>query len=263
MAHTLPDLAIYARPPVMTLESGIALSNSLVSACPKSMPDNVKKSAKKLKGAAGDAQTALAKRQAALGAISEEDARVIDQEGDVSWGALRGRLTAYASLPVKEFPDAKRAGELIIILFGENGLSFLKDTYPVQWGTADTILLRIQKEGLQADIDRIAGPEFLKNVRDRHVAYSAMVKRYLSRNSSATVNLSDELRTLGRAIVAYATQVCAFATDHESDDAALAAAADALRPLDTFRELASARAKPEQGAAEPAADPAPEPSKVG
>jgi hypothetical protein len=247
----------------MTLESGIALCDSLVSACPKSMPDSVKKSAKKLKGAAGRAQTALAKRQAALGTISEEDARVIDQEGDVSWGALRGRLTAYASLPVKQFPDAKRAGELIIALFGEDGLSFLKETYPVQWGTADTILLRIQNEGLQADIDRIAGPEFLKNVRARHVAYGAMVKRYLARNSSATVNLGDEVRKLGRAIVAYATQVCAFATDKEDDDDALAAAADALRPLDVFRELAAARARSEQGTAEPPGDPAAEPPKVG
>ena len=128
----------------------------------------------------------------------------------------------------------------------------------MQWATADTILLRVDKEKLHGDIDRIAGKEFLENIRKRHTSYGSMVQRLLARDSSATVNLSDEVRLLGRAIVAYATQVCAFATEHDDDEAALIAAETALRPLDVFRELSAERSGAAQESANPAAEPAAE-----
>jgi hypothetical protein len=223
----------------MTLEAGIALARALVDACPKTMPASVKKAAKKLSDAADKARDGLAARQKALGKISDEDVRLIDQAGDSSWGALRTRLLGYSTLPGTEYPDAMRAGELVIQLFGEDGLSFLKETYPVQWSTADTILHRIDSDGLREDIDRIAGKEFLDNVRKRHAAYGAMVKRLMIKESAAAVNLSDEVRALGRAIVAYATQVCAHADDDAPDTIEQARAA--VRPLDMFREASAKR----------------------
>ncbi len=223
----------------MSLEGGIALCRSLVDACPASMPKSVMKGAQKLAASADKAQTALALRQRTLGILSDEDARVVDQSGDSSWGALRGRIINYAALPMDEYPDAVRAGELMTILFNTEGLTFLKEAYPVQWTTADTILKRIDEDGLQADIDRIAGKEFLENVRKRHQHYGQMVKGMLMRAEGEAVNLSSEIRALGRAIVEYATKVCA--TVEDDDPATVAPACEALRPLDLFREAAARR----------------------
>ncbi len=245
------DPSIYIRPPVMSLEGGITLCRSLVDACPASMPKSVKKGAQKLGAAADKAQTALALRQKALGLLSEEDARIVDQSGDSSWGSLRGRLVNYAALPMDEYPDAARAEELLMILFNTEGLTFLKESYPVQWTTADTILKRIDEEGLQADIDRIAGKEFLENVRKRHQHYGQMVKGLLMRAEGEAVNLSSEIRALGRAIVEYATKVCATVEDDEP--ATLAPAREALRPLELFREAAARRGSGSSGAGAPPA----------
>lgn len=239
------DPSLYVRPPVMNLEGGIGLCRALVHACPKNAPGPVKKGAKKLAAAADKAQSALAKRQAALGQIPDEDSRLIDQEGDGSWGALRGRLTSYSLLRASEYPDAARAGQLITLLFGDAGLSFLKESYPVQWSTADTILQRIHEDPqLKADINRIAGSEFLEHIQKRHLEYGAMVKRLLTKGSGDSVNLGAEVRALGRSIVAYATQVCASADDDDDNPGLIAMAREALRPLDLFREVSAKRASP-------------------
>lgn len=235
------DPALYARAPTFTLEGGIALARTLSAACPKNAGAPVKKAAKKLSGATDKAQIALAKRQSALGQISQEESRLIDQRGDNSWGALRDRLEAYSILPAKEYPDAIRASELLVLLFADSGLLFVKESYPVQWSTADTILKRIQDQNLKTDIDRIAGIEFLANIQKRHAEYGAMVQRMFTKSSGDSVNLSDEVRALGRAMVAYAMQVCSAADDEDSSAEMIAMAREALRPLDIFREDAAKR----------------------
>lgn len=234
-----PDPILYVRAPLMSAEAGIALCRAIVAAAPKDSSAPLKKAAKKVSDAADKAQAALALRQKALGKVSEEDARLVDQAGDASWGALRMRLLGYAELPGTKYPDAKRATELVITLFGPDGLSFLKETYPVQWSTADTILKRIDDEGLQKDLDRIAGKEFLANVRAQHQAYGAMVQSILLREQSETVNLADHVRAMGRAIAEYSTKVCATVDEDDSDS--ISSARLALRPLDAYREAASRR----------------------
>lgn len=233
------DPALYARAPVITVESGIALCRTLADACPKTMPAGVKKAAKRLTQTADEAQGALALRQKALGRLSEEDVRLLDQAADASWNALRGRLLAYAELPAADYPSARRAADLVTILFGPNGLSFLKDTYPEQWSTADTILKRIDEDSLEVDIDTIAGQEFLQNIRKQHAAYAAMVKAMLQRDGGDTGNLTDHVRALGKAIVNYASKV--IGTQDEDDTATIDLARAALRPLDTYREAQQRR----------------------
>jgi hypothetical protein len=228
------DPALYTSAPRMTLESGIALARALVTACPQSMPARIHKAAKKLADATDKAQEKLALRQKALGSVSEEDKRLIDQAGDASWGALRARMTAYSMLPAAEYPDAKRAGEIVTMLFGDQGLLFLTEAYPVQWATADTMLKRIDKEGLKADIDRIAGPEFLDNIKKRHDKYGTMVQSMLIKADQAQVDLGAEVRALGSAIVAYATKVCAHVED--DDASSIQEARAALQPIDLHRE---------------------------
>ncbi|MBI3184927.1 MAG: hypothetical protein HYZ28_22535 [Myxococcales bacterium] len=49
----------------------------------------------------------------------KEDPRPIDNRLDVGWGAFHDRLAAYSKLPVDQYPKAKRAQELVALLFPE------------------------------------------------------------------------------------------------------------------------------------------------
>ncbi|MRG91557.1 hypothetical protein [Polyangium spumosum] len=249
MSHAPPDPTLYVRAPVMSAEAGITLSRALFAACVQSFSPAIQKAAAKVNVAADKAQSALALRQKALGKVSDDTARLVDQAGDSSWSALRLRLLGAAELPGATYPDAKRAAELVTILFGPEGLSFLKETYPVQWSTADTILKRIDEEGLEKDIDRIAGKIYLDNIRAQHEQYGGMVQGILLREQAEGVNLNDHVRAMGRAIVDYATKVCASVD--EDDPSSISAARSALRPLDAYREAAARRGSSPQPPATP------------
>jgi len=231
------DSAVYTRVPVLTIGGAIALGRALAEACPRSMPFSCKKAAKKLKITVDAAQAASAGRQRELGAAGGEDSRVIDQLADSLWSALRARLQAYAVLPFEDFPRSARADELLLTLFGADGLVFLKDPYPVQLSTMDTLLKRIDEDKLQAEIDALAGPEFLAAIRKVMPRYGTMVKAMLRRDDASGQNLLDHVRAIQRAIVEYATKVCATVEDDEPGTAD--AAREALRPIANAHEQAT------------------------
>ena len=233
------DSSVFTRAPILTIESGITLCKALVAACPKGMPDNVTKAPQKLKKTAEAAQQALAQRQRELGKTTSENVRQIDVEADSAWSALRMRLESYASLPASRYPRAARAGELYTSLFGADGLKFLQLPYAEQLSTADAMLSRIDEDGLQKDINAIAGPEFLEQIRFTHSAYGSMVKAMLSRESKGEVNLLEHVRAMGRAIVDFATKVCG--TVDEDDPSTSAAARKALQPITAHRGAAGRR----------------------
>ncbi len=250
------DPSIYTRAPIVTVASGAALARALASACPPGMPANVQKSRARLERAAEEAMTALSERQRASGVVSDEDARLLDQESDTSWGALRGRLLAWTLLPAERFPEAERAAQLVTKLFGPGGLTFLQSDYPTQSTVAEAIVRRIDEDGLQPEIDALAGPSFLAQVRYAHERYVAMVSARLQRQEAeSSGNLATQNRALQAAIVDYATKVCATldADDPKTEEIA----ALALRPIDAFREdsarrLAARRlGKPAGGGGEP------------
>src|SRR5262245_4207413 len=174
MADEPFDPSLYTRAPVLSISTAIALGHALVDACPKTMPQPVPKAKNKLNAAVKAAQKAWGERQKA-DAGGGEDPRELDQEADTSWSAFRMRLQGYAALPTKRFPRATRARELTTTLFG-GGLEFLKDEYPTQWAAMDTLLKRIDDEKLAKDIDELAGPEFLKQLRNVTKRYGEMVK---------------------------------------------------------------------------------------
>lgn len=235
-----PDPTVYIRPPVMTVAGGITLCRVVVEACPTTMPTFVKKAATRLLGVADAAQVAHTARKKALAKGGEGDARAVDKAGDNSWGALRGRLQMYALLPESTHPDATRAAELVTSLFGESGLSFLTEKYPEQHAIAESILRRIDTELLAEDIDRIAGKEFLANVRVQHVAYGNMVASMLKRENALSEDMSEHVVAMGQGLVMYATKV--LASVDPDKPATVKAAYLALRPIDVFRETTQSRA---------------------
>lgn len=254
MTLTPPDPSLYVRPPVMTLAGGITLCRVVANACPPTMPAFVKKGAAHLAEAAEEAQKAHVARKKALGQ-SNDDAQSIDKWADRSWSALRGRLEMYTLLPPETYPDARRAKEIVESLFDETGLSFLTQRYPEQYAIASTYLRSIDEEGLASDIDRLAGADFLANVRMQHNAYGTMVTRMLERENALGDDLSEHVRAMGQALVEYATKVLAsMDRDHP---ATIQAALVALRPIDVFREKTQTRpANPNEPAPTPEGAPA-------
>jgi len=250
MALETPDPINYVHAPRMTVEGGMTLCRVLADACPAAMSASVKKAAKRLFEVAEAAQFAYTLRRKSLGKTTPDDARPVDRNADTSWGALRSRLQSYAMLPPDTYPDAKRAMEILYSLFGESGLSFLTESYPEQYAIADSVIRRIDNEGLAADINRLAGKEFLENVRTQHAAYGKMVQAVLQREEILTDDLNDHVRTMGQEVVDYATKV--LATIDRDKPATIAAARTALRPIDAFREATQRRAASQPPQAPPA-----------
>ncbi|WP_437478911.1 hypothetical protein WME75_31375 [Sorangium sp. So ce1014] len=249
------DASIYVRAPVINIANGVTLAHALVAACPEAAPENVAKACTKLKAAGEAGQKALTARRRENGALSEEDVRGLDREADGSFGALRMRLIATSMLPAERYPQARRAGELVKELFGDDGLSFLTAEYSVQNTVMTSIVEHIQEADLQPEIDAIAGPEFLEQIGNVLPRYDVMVRDRLQKEVAATSNLATVMRAIQSAIVSYATKVVGMVD--EDEPATIEAVRKALRPLDAHREAGARRgqggAKGEAATSAPAA----------
>ncbi|HSN99308.1 MAG TPA: hypothetical protein VLS89_13525 [Candidatus Nanopelagicales bacterium] len=234
------DPSLYVRAPIINIANGVTLANTLVAACPDQPPDNVYKAKMRLKGAAEAAQAALTARRREGAGMSEEDGRILDQEADGSFGALRMRLVAYSMLPVERYPKAERAGELVAEVFGSEGLEFLTFGHHTQNTTMVAVMQHIEQANLKAEIDDIAGPEFLEQIENVLPRYDAMVQDKLRREAATQTNLGDHVRALQAAIVDYANKVCGMVDPDEP--ASLEGVRRALRPIDAHRETVGRRA---------------------
>ena len=217
--------------PIMSIETGILLARTLYSAMPKTMPPLVKKAAAKLARVADTAQAALLQRQREQAASPAETPRDIDIAADQVWSALRDILEALSRLPAK-YERAQKAKRLLGEVFPE-GTGFLRLSYGEQYVTMDTLLKRIDSEGLAKLIDAVVGPELLQEIRSVHPRYEAMLSRRL-KDAGPADSLREHLRLLQRSILEYTTAV---ATTVDSDDpSTIAPAREAFRPIDNYRE---------------------------
>lgn len=244
------DPAPYVRAPIISVSSGVTLAQTLLSATPKNADPKVKKAAKHLKAVADKALADLTERNKKLGEYTEEDSRVLDNEADRAWGALRMRLQAIGMLTEFAKADAKRAVALDTILF-QGSTAFLKSDYAVQNTRMSSILKQIDEDGLQADIDRLAGPQFLGAVRDVQPRYEAMVKEKGKRDTASGQDLNETVRALQAAIVNYASKVTG--TVEHDDPASAEAARVALLPILNFRDAAAHAAAAAKAPPAPAA----------
>jgi len=244
------DPSEYVRAPIITTSTGVSLALSLVDACPKTAPPNVKKASKHLKTLAEKARDDLAERNRLVGVFSDEDSRDLDNEADRAWGGFRMRIQGMAMLSPDAFPEAKRAAELDVLLFA-GGTEFLKAEYASQSTSMGAILKRVDQDELQSDVDSIAGPEFLQAIRNIQPRYQAMVSERLRRDTATGQNLLETTRGLQAAIVNYASKVIGT-IDHEEPETAETARV-ALLPIANFRDAAAGRAQ-RAAPGEPAAD---------
>jgi hypothetical protein len=228
------DPTPYVRPPQCDVASGFALGVALLSAVPKGAPENVRKAAKKLRTATVDLRQAWS----SSGRSAPMDKRPADIRVDKAWGALYSRLDAYASLPAGEHKRAKRAAELLDVIYPD-GLQFLTLPYNAEWAEGEKRLKLIEEDELAEDIDALAGPEFLAEVRKAHRIYGEAIGVTRPAAEAKRANLVDPLRALGRAITQYALQVIAMVDDEKPESIALVKRA--LRPIDDHRADAAHR----------------------
>jgi hypothetical protein len=225
------DPSIYTRPPKLDVAAAVALTIALLAALPLKAPPAVKKAAQKLRKAIVKLQAVWRERDRLA---KPSDPRLVDVMADRAMGRLHGRIDAYAGLPAEAYPLATRAQDILNSLF-LRGLEFLKDDYASQWAETKKLLDRIDEENLAADIDKIAGPEFLAEVRRIHKLYGNAIGVTQSREKLPVPSLVQPLRDVNAAIAVYSVQLLAVVMDEEADKTLRAAARAALQPMDDYR----------------------------
>ncbi len=234
------DPTEYLRPPRANAEQAITLSIALLAAVPKGVKEGVARAAERLRSAAITLQKAwIATNRVAPGG----DKTAADNRVDTAWGVLRMRIEAYSYLPKGSSPLVARAEELLSKLFPD-GLKFLSLAMDLEWAVSEALLARIDAEHFAADINAIAGPEFLAEVRAAHVAYGQVLGLTTPDSKRAeSAALVEPLRDLMRAIADYALQIAAT-VDRDRRETIEAARA-ALAPLDRARDGSLVAVPPE------------------
>jgi hypothetical protein len=234
------NAADYASVPKVNAANAVPIVRKLLVLTPKGAPESVRVPARAMRAHAEALRTSrLARRKQQKPA----NRRTVDQFADASMGRLFRRIEEYANLPAERHPLAPRAAEILALLFPER-LTFTQGDMDTQWNVTDEMLNTIESEGLGDDLDRIAGPEFLSEVRLAHEAYGKVLgisKAVAVARPDGAANHLDLLAALSSAMGEYAFQLAALASSSASAEPLRAAARAALAPLDELRATAAAR----------------------
>lgn len=244
------DPTAYARAPKLDVAGAVTLAIQLLTNVPKSPPTPVKKAAQILRKRTVTLQSVWKERDRIA---KPEDPRPIDVMADGAMGRLHGRIDDYAGLPADRYPLSARAQQLAKSLFPD-GLAFLTTDFASQWSETEKKLQRIDEEGLAKEIDQIAGPEFLAEVRRIHKLYGEAIGATRSRSKAEVPSLVKPLRDVSQAITGYAIQLVAVLMDAGTDAAKRTAARAALAPLDNYRAAAARREARRSSEATPETD---------
>lgn len=249
------DASLYTSEPQVDTPGAIATVTMLKQAMSKNASPDMKRTMNVLTRSAGSLKKAWELSEQSSGTV---DTRAADNRIDLAWAGIRSRLEAYAKLPPDPYPSAKRAADLVDILFPA-GMGFLNLAYAAEWAESQRILERIVEQKLQKDLDQLAGPEFLAEVKTAHALYGEVLGTTKAKKVKNTVSLAEPLKQVRTEIADYALAVVVFGNAKPSQ---LAAARAALAPLDDLRAAqASHRAAAEKAKNAPA-EPAPAAAKA-
>ena len=182
------------------------------------------------------------------------DRRKVDTRVDNAWALFLDRIEAYGNLPVAAYPKAAPARAIVTVLSPDR--AWLKLPYAAEWAESDK---RIDADGLAPELDALAGPEFLAEVRAAHAEYGVAlgIKSPVAR--PADVGLADPLRAVARSIARYARAVVGELDEDDADSVERTRAA--LAPIDDHRDGPWRRANGCAAPDAPAAPPTPTPEK--
>ena len=226
------DVSLYVRAPQSDVPTAVALGVSLLSALPRDAPPQVKAAARQLRASVVALQAAWRGTPAAAPAVTK---RAADSATDNAWGCLEARLSAAARLPVSRHPSADRAQEIHAALF-PTGLDFVTLAFKAQWAEGENRLHLIEKAGYAADIDDLAGPEYLAEIRLTHKVYGEVLAITKAEDLPPEVSLLEPLREVGRKVAAHALQLVAWASAHPASEPAVR---KALKPIERMLELSA------------------------
>ena len=238
---TVPDIALYSRIPQGDVPTGIALGQATLSAAPKSPPADIKKALKLVDQELRNLKALWGERESQP--RSGEDRRPYDQSLDGAWACLHDRLDALGRLPAARYPAAAESAQLRQDLFPE-GLTFLRLPYEAEWAESQRRLDLIASKGWDADLVRLAGADFLTEVKRCHKDYGEVlgITKPL-KSAPLEVNLSEGLRKLSAALSRYCVKlVASFDEDATADWQT--AVLSALRPFDEQRAAQARRSIP-------------------
>lgn len=243
------DFSRYVAAPKTGVAGGVALGVALISALPKGAPAPVRAAAQALHASTLALQTAWRKSSDGEPAPAPDAGRDADHALDVAWRATEQRLGATASLPAADFPDAARAAMLYQRLFPD-GLGFLTLPWSSEWAESDKRLGLIKEDKLEADLDELAGKDFLAALRAAHAAYGKVLGITQAEDPPAdVVQVQQPLHALQSAVRNYALQVVAAAG---ADPGFAEDARAALLPIDRVRAANARQAGSGSVSAEPA-----------
>jgi hypothetical protein len=232
------DPHLYIELPVLDSPGTLALARALIERASLPLPTSVTSDIDPLLRRLIQAESELAQAAKRGEASSQRELRQpADLALDTAWTALYERLRAYAILPAELLTEARQAQQLLRTLFPD-ALAFLRLPYEAEWAQSESRLRTIEQLRLTADVERLAGAEFLAEVRRTHELYGRVLGLPRPREplpepelplDSATLR---ELRfALARAIARYALRIVAI---FEQDGELLQ---QLLAPLQEVQEL--------------------------
>jgi hypothetical protein len=154
-------------------------------------------------------------------------------------------------LPAERIPESRQAQELLRTLFPD-ALAFLRLPYEAQWAEAESRLRTVEQLRLLADLQRLAGSEFVAEVQRTHDTYGKVLGLGQRRDSRPPVHHGQGSRVtmeldgdapldssakremrfaLSRAIAQYALKVVAFSDESDGQLHALLAPIKELQAL--------------------------------
>lgn len=241
------DFVPYVTPTRFSNAWGVVLSIQLLRAAPETPPALARAALEKLREAALHSQSVAVDRLRA----SPENLKPIDARLDGGMAGLRDVLVAKSRLTGTDVGE--RAARLVRQVF-PNGVSFVLLGYNEEWVAAKSHLARIDEDGLAAEIDALAGPEFLPFIRAAHAELGdALGVGTTPLAVSETTAVQDANLQLAKAIANYGRAMVAFVD--EDDAESVAAFKQAMYPLDAYRRAFFARGGAPGTPEEPVVDP--------
>jgi hypothetical protein len=251
LTHALSpiDPIVYLRPPRLGVDSGLSLAKMLLAEVPEEPNPGVLAAAKALAVTVTTLETSrrVQSKPSVASILRPADLRL-----DRAWAAVEGRLTPWSIFDAND-PDRLRSVELHARLFF-TGLDFLKLPFIEEHAQSELRVQIIATEGLRADLDRLVGEDFVKELLAAHKAYGEVLgitkagakkvgakkagAKKAGKRTAPPTTLLDHLRVLHRAIASYALQVVAFAELRPDN---VEPARLALEPIDAFRRAVARR----------------------
>jgi hypothetical protein len=156
---------------------------------------------------------------------------------DTAYGGLHGRLVSASKLPPSVGDIAASATSIIEAVLID-GLAFLVNDAETKYAESARRLGVIADQGLEREIDRVAGAGFLDAVKKAHAALGEAIGVGETPVRFARAELQDAVYELAVAIGDYGLQLAAEVD--RDDPASVRRFREAMMPLDRYRADRSA-----------------------